>query len=158
MQMVEIIQARFPEQLEIVRDIFREYAQNLGVDLCFQNFESELENLPGKYAAPLGCVLLAWSQGQVLGCVALRPAGAAAGEMKRLYVRPVGRGLGLGLQLATAICATAKTVGYQTICLDTLPTMKAALHIYAAMGFQPIPAYVFNPLAGAIYLGLDLTG
>jgi len=157
MPVVELIQARFPEHLEIVRDIFREYAQNLGVDLCFQNFESELESLPGKYATPLGCILLAWSEGQALGCVALRSAGGSAGEMKRLYVRPAGRGLGLGVQLATAICARAKTVGYQKICLDTLPSMKAALHIYAAIGFQPIPAYVFNPVEGAMYLGLDLT-
>ncbi len=156
MPSIEISEARFPRHRQIVRDIFRDYASSLDVDLCFQQFDAELQSLPGRYAAPQGRVLLAWVEGDVLGCVALRPVGADTGEMKRLYVRPQGRGLRLGVRLVESICAVAKSVGYRHICLDTLPTMHVALHLYATLGFRPIPAYVFNPLAGTIYLGLDL--
>lgn len=155
--MIRIHPARFPEQVEAVRRIFREYAESLDIDLSFQQFDAELADLPGKFAAPQGQVLLAYLDGDVIGCVALRPIDATICEMKRLYVRPAGRGLQAGTQLATLICASARELGYSRIRLDTLPTMHAALRLYASLGFEPIPAYVFNPIPGAIFLECDLT-
>jgi ribosomal protein S18 acetylase RimI-like enzyme len=152
-----INEARFPGEADLVREIFREYAAGLGVDLCFQDFDAELAGLPGKYAAPRGRLLLAWQDGKAVGCVALRPQADDAAEMKRLYVRPVARGLGLGRRLAGAICATAKEAGYARIRLDTLSSMTAAQGMYESMGFKPIPAYVFNPVAGTRFLERDLT-
>jgi ribosomal protein S18 acetylase RimI-like enzyme len=156
--MAHIRPAEFPAQLPLVREILREYAANLGVDLCFQNFEAELDELPGKYAAPQGRMLLAWDDAgqQLLGCVALRPLDDGRCEMKRLYVRPQARGMQLGRRLAEAICSAAQQAGYSAICLDTLVSMDAAQALYAGMGFLPVPAYVFNPLEGVSYLALDL--
>jgi ribosomal protein S18 acetylase RimI-like enzyme len=156
--MVVIRPARFPQDLESVRAIFREYADSLGFDLCFQGFESELAGLPGKYAEPQGRVLLAEDDGQIAGCVAMRPLDDSACEMKRLYVRPAGRGRHLGRRLATAICGQAKEAGYQRMRLDTLASMHAAQALYRSLGFRPIAAYVFNPLEGATYMELELTG
>ena len=155
--MIQIHTARFPEQVEAVRGIFREYAESLGIDLSFQQFDAELADLPGKFAAPRGRVLLAYQTEELIGCVALRPIDETVCEMKRLYVRPSGRGLQAGKQLATLICATARELEYSRIRLDTLPTMHAALRLYASLGFEPIPAYVFNPIPGAIFLECDLT-
>jgi ribosomal protein S18 acetylase RimI-like enzyme len=159
--MIHLHTARFPEQLEVVRSIFREYAQSLGIDLGFQQFDDELAGLPGKFAAPRGRVLLASNDahddGGIVGCVAMRPIGDTTCEMKRLYVRPAGRGLHVGRQLATQICATAREAGYRRMRLDTLPSMHAALRLYASLGFEPIDTYVFNPIPGAIFLGCDLT-
>lgn len=154
--MAQISEARFPDDLAVVREIFREYADSLDIDLAFQNFENELAALPGKYSMPDGRVLLARVQGRVVGCVAMRPMGKGVCEMKRLFVHPHGRGQGLGRRLAEAICAAAKAAGYRRIRLDTLPTMSPAQDIYLAMGFKPIPAYVFNPIEGTKYLELDL--
>lgn len=154
--MIQITTAEFPQQLETVRAIFREYAGSLDVDLCFQNFESELAGLPGKFAAPRGRVLLAYNREELIGCVAMRPLDDTTCEMKRLYVRPSGRGLRAGRQLATRICDIAREAGYHRIRLDSLPTMQAALDLYASLGFAPIPAYVFNPIAGAVYLERNL--
>ena len=155
--MVEIYPARFPEQLEVVRAIFREYAESLGVDLSFQSFESELAELPGKFAAPRGRVLLARNNEDVVGCVAMRPLDELTCEMKRLYIRPSGRGQQAGRQLATLICRIAQEAGYTRIRLDTLPDMQAAQQLYTSLGFKPIPAYVFNPIAGTIFMERDLT-
>jgi ribosomal protein S18 acetylase RimI-like enzyme len=156
--MIAIQLARFPEQIEIVRTIFREYAESLGFDLGFQQFDAELAGLPGKFATPRGCVLLASDDdGEIVGCVAMRPLDETICEMKRLYVRPTGRGLHVGRQLAMRICAAAQQAGYQRMRLDTLPTMHAALGLYASLGFEPIDAYVFNPIPGAIFLECDLT-
>jgi ribosomal protein S18 acetylase RimI-like enzyme len=155
--MIQIHPARFPEQVDAVRGIFSEYAQSLGIDLGFQQFDAELADLPGKFAMPRGQVLLAYHEGELIGCVALRPIDDTICEMKRLYVRPAGRGLQAGKQLATQICARAREAGYQRIRLDTLPTMHAALGLYASLGFEPIHAYVFNPIPGAIFLECDLT-
>lgn len=155
--MIQIYPARFPEQIEAVRGIFREYAESLDIDLSFQQFDAELADLPGKFAAPRGEVLLAYHAGQLVGCVALRPIDDTVCEMKRLYVRPSGRGLQAGKQLATLICDAARERHYRYIRLDTLPTMHAALRLYASLGFEPIPAYVFNPIPGAIFLECDLT-
>lgn len=149
---VHLLPARFPDDAERVRAIFREYAESLGFDLGFQDFDAELADLPGKYAEPAGCVLLAVDGDAVLGCVALRPSGPGVAEMKRLYVRPGLRGLNLGRRLAEAVCDFARAAGYERIRLDTLADMAAARGIYASMGFVPTAPYVFNPIEGAIFL------
>lgn len=140
--------------------IFREYAAGLGIDLCFQDFDAELAALPGDYAAPRGTLLLAWVDGVLAGCCALRPIDncdyANAAEMKRLYVRPAFRGLGLGRQLAQHILDSAQLNGYDSVLLDTLNDMEIARAMYEDLGFKEIPPYYHNPLAGAHYLKVDL--
>jgi ribosomal protein S18 acetylase RimI-like enzyme len=153
---IDIRPAALPDDLPIVRELFREYAVALGVDLCFQNFEEELAGLPGKYAAPHGRLLLAWDGATAVGCVALRPVDAQRGEMKRLYVRPAARAQRLGRRLAERICAEAKAAGYRHICLDTLATMTPAVGLYRELGFAAIEPYVYNPLEGVLFLGRDL--
>jgi ribosomal protein S18 acetylase RimI-like enzyme len=137
-------------------EIFREYADSLDVDLCFQNFDAELASLPGEYASPRGQLLLAFVDGELAGCGALRPFADAddgnACEMKRLYVRPRFRGVGLGRILAQALFDEARSAGYSTILLDTLDDMEAARELYVTLGFIEVPPYYFNPIAGAHYL------
>ena len=136
--------------------MIREYAAILGVDLCFQGFEAELDGLPGKYAPPSGALLIALHQDEAAGCVALRDLGHGVCEMKRLFVRPQFRGLGLGRQLADAIIAKAGQLGYLLMRLDTLDRLSEAMRLYERLGFRKIPAYYDNPLAGAVYWELDL--
>lgn len=140
--------------------VFREYAQSLSVDLCFQDFEQELQTLPGAYAADRGQLLLARVDGAVAGCCALRPLDdvdyANASEMKRLYVRPAFRGFGLGRMLAEAILDAARQRGYACVLLDTLDDMEAARSLYEELGFEEVPPYYHNPIAGAHYLKVDL--
>lgn len=150
---IRIRPAAFPEDAELVRGLFREYADGLGIDLCFQGFEAELAGLPGNYAGPAGCVLLAWAGAEPVGCVALRPVDAERAEMKRLYLRPAARGLGVGRQLVERICDRARASGYRWVCLDTLPSMAAAAKLYRSMGFEPIEPYVFNPIPGVMFTG-----
>lgn len=142
------------------RDIFREYANSLKVDLCFQGFEDELSGLPGDYAEPRGALLLACVNGVVAGCCALRPLDTSdytnAAEMKRLYVRPAFRGLRLGRQLAEAILDAARRSAYSCVLLDTLDDMESARALYEDLGFQEIPPYYHNPHAGAHYLKVDI--
>lgn len=150
-----------PAAIDATRAIFREYAAALGVDLCFQHFEEELLALPGDYAAAAnGALLLAWVDGEVAGCGAMRALGdvdyANACEMKRLYVRPAYRRLGLGRLLAQALMDQALRAGYSVMLLDTLDDMEAARGLYAALGFEEIPPYYFNPIAGAHYLKAEL--
>ncbi len=154
--MTRIEQARFPEHVDDIREIFQEYALSLPVDLAFQDFSTELATLPGKYAAPAGRVLLARVDGAIVGCVALRALDVNTAEMKRLYVRPAGRGMQLGRRLAEEICALAKAQGYLRIRLDTMPSMTAAQHLYGALGFQEVEAYVYNPVAGTRFMERDL--
>lgn len=158
---IEIRPAAFPRDLELVRGLFREYADGLGIDLCFQDFDAELAGLPGKYSPPDGRLLLAWrgdaDDGETaVGCVALRAVDGGTCEMKRLYLRPGLRGTQLGRRLAERIVAEARAAGYARICLDTLPSMSAAIRLYAALGFSPIEPYVYNPIPGALFLGLEL--
>lgn len=153
---IEIRPARLPEDLDLVRQLFRAYAQALGIDLGFQDFEAELLDLPGKYAPPRGRLLLAWRGDEALGCIALRPIDDTRCEMKRLYLRPDIRGGGLGRRLAVRICDEARDAGYRRICLDTLPSMAAARALYADLGFTPTDPYVYNPLPGAIFLAREL--
>lgn len=148
------------EELDATREIFREYAQGLGVDLCFQGFEEELAGLPGDYAEPRGALLLARVDGAVAGCCALRPLDssdyAGAAEMKRLYVRKAFRGFGLGRQLAEAVLDAARQAGYDCVLLDTLDDMEAARALYEDLRFEPIEPYYHNPIPGAHYLKVDL--
>jgi putative acetyltransferase len=143
-------------ELDAVRSLFVEYAETLSVDLCFQNFDVELATLPGEYAAPRGGLLLATVDGALAGCCAMRPLDAVdypnACEMKRLYVRPAYRGLQLGRMLAEAILESARVAGYDCILLDTLNDMEAARALYQELGFEEIPPYYYNPIAGAHYL------
>lgn len=155
--MLQIYAARFPEQFELVRAIFREYGESLGIDLSFQDFESELASLPGKFAAPHGRVLLAEIDARVIGCVAMRPLDETTCEMKRLYIRPTGRGQQAGRKLAERICEIAREAGYLRIRLDTLPSMQTAQRLYTSLDFAPIEAYVFNPIPGTLFMERDLT-
>jgi ribosomal protein S18 acetylase RimI-like enzyme len=151
-----------PGDLDAVRMLFREYAAALAVDLCFQNFEAELAALPGAYALPAGALLLARVDGEPAACGALRPLPEAdhpdACEMKRLYVRPAYRRLGLGRRLAQALMEHALQAGYSSMLLDTLDEMEAARGLYASLGFVDVPPYYYNPIPGAHYLKADLTG
>ena len=143
-----------------VRALFLDYAGSLSVDLCFQNFEVELRDLPGDYGAPRGALLLATVDGVPAGCCALRPLDAAhyphACEMKRLFVRPDYRGLRLGHRLAERTMDFARLAGYQCILLDTLDDMEAARALYQGLGFKDIPPYYHNPISGAHYLKAEL--
>jgi len=151
------VQAESPAQVAQARELFLEYAHSLGMNLCFQNFEQELAGLPGHYAAPSGRLLLAEYEGQLAGCVALHEWEPGVCEMKRLYLRPSFRGKGLGRVLAEAIIAEARNIGYQSMRLDTIePIMKDAVEMYRKLGFREIAPYRPNPIAGAMYMELEL--
>jgi putative acetyltransferase len=155
-QMTDIRPASFPDDLERVIAIFREYIASPSVDLGFQDYEAEFAALPGKYAAPEGCLLLAWKGEAVVGCAALRRVDEATCEMKRVYVRPRARGENLGRRLIESILAEARAAGYSRICLDVLPEFAAAQRIYESLGFQPAAPVTFNPIPGTKYLALEL--
>lgn len=158
--LVELITPTHPEEIEAVRGLIREYAQSLGVDLCFQDIDRELASLPGEYAAPRGALFMAVIDGKPAGCVALRPLDTAdcpnAAEMKRLYVRDRFRGSGLGRELAEAALDAAREGGYSSVLLDTLDDMEAARSLYEDLGFHEVPPYYHNPVPGAHYLKCDL--
>lgn len=155
--MLSFVQAESSEQLEQARELWREYALWLEVDLCFQNFEQELAELPGRYAPPEGRLLLALNDGGLAGCIALRKIGEGVCEMKRLYVRPEFRGQGIGRQLTARLIEEARAIGYARMRLDTLPSkMKEAEAVYRSIGFTEIEPYYHNPIAGALYMELAL--
>jgi ribosomal protein S18 acetylase RimI-like enzyme len=143
-------------ELILVRALFAEYARSLNIDLCFQNFEAELQALPGDYAPPRGVLMLARAGSELVGCCALRPLDTVdypnACEMKRLYVRPALRGDGVGRRLAEAVMEAAQQAGYAFILLDTLSEMETARAMYQDLGFTEIPPYYYNPIEGAHYL------
>lgn len=149
-----------PALFDATRELFREYAHALGIDLCFQNFEAELAGLPGDYAAPHGALLLAFVDEELAGCGAFRPLAdvdyANACEMKRLYVRRAFRRFGLGRLLAQALIDGATQAGHSAMLLDTLDDMEAARGLYESLGFEEVPPYYFNPIPGAHYLKVDL--
>ena len=146
--------------LDAARELFSEYARSLNIDLDFQNFNAELARLPGAYAAPSGCLLLAYVDGVLAGCGALRALPDVdqpnACEMKRLYVRPAFRRFGLGRVLAQALLDAARHSGYSVMLLDTLDEMASARGLYAALGFTEIAPYYFNPIRGVHYLQAEL--
>jgi ribosomal protein S18 acetylase RimI-like enzyme len=147
-------------EIDAVRTLFNEYASALDVDLCFQNFREELDTLPGEYSAPRGALVVVSVNGRMAGCCAMRPLDAVdypnACEMKRLYVRPLYRGLQLGRMLADCILDLSRQAGYDCILLDTLDDMESARALYQELGFEEIPPYYFNPIAGAHYLKAKL--
>jgi ribosomal protein S18 acetylase RimI-like enzyme len=152
-----MLQARSPEQISQARELFLEYAQSLGFSLCFQSFDKELAGLPGDYAPPDGRLLLAEFEGQLAGCVALHKLDDKICEMKRLYLRPSFRGKGVGLALAEMIIAEARVIGYERMRLDTVElVMKDAVAMYRRLGFKEIAPYRENPIAGAMYMELQL--
>jgi len=153
---VEIRQALGEEGIAIARGLFREYEAELGIDLCFQGFERELAGLPGEYAPPSGRLLLAWVEDRPVGCVALRRIEEGVCEMKRLYLEPSSRRGGWGRRLTMALIREARAIGYHRIRLETLPVMQAAVALYRTLRFRDIPAYLHNPIEGALYLELDL--
>lgn len=144
------------KDLDAVRELFLDYAKSLGFSLCFQGFDQELARLPGDYAPPRGCLLLAKEGEQVVGCVGVRPIGAETCEMKRLYVRPQFRGTGLGRGLAETAIARARAMGYRRMVLDTLPAMKEARALYSSLGFTPCAPYYDNTCAGSDCVELSL--
>lgn len=161
--MIKIAQIRKPEEIRIVRDLFLEYQAKPGIDLDFQGFATEVETLPGEYEPFYGRLLLARHNGEVAGCVALRPLAAiptakaeATAEMKRLYVRSAHRAAGVGRLLVTHVIAEARATGYQQIVLETLPTMTGAQQLYESSGFTDILAYRHNPITGTRFPGLKL--
>ena len=155
--MLAIVEALSSVQIDSARTLFREYADSIGVDLCFQGFDDELKTLPGRYAPPRGGLFIALNDGQPVGCVALRPIDReGTAELKRLYVRSTGRGLGVGRALALKAVERAREAGYHAVRLDTLATMNDAQRLYRGLGFREIPAYTFNPLPGVVYMELDL--
>jgi putative acetyltransferase len=154
---LQIVQAESPAQIAHARDLFLEYAHSLGFSLCFQSFDQELASLPGDYAPPDGRLLLAEYDAQPAGCVALHKLQPGVCEMKRLYLRTRFRGKGLGLALANRIISEARDIGYQRLRLDTVdPLMKDAIAMYRKIGFQEIAPYRANPIAGALYMELQL--
>jgi ribosomal protein S18 acetylase RimI-like enzyme len=151
-----IAPARSPNDVAMVADLFREYGHSLEIDLGFQHFDDELASMPGEYAEPGGMLLLARAGDAAAGCVGVRPLDAGCCELKRLYVQPAYRGLGIGEALTAAAIAAARSAGYGRMRLDTLPTMTAARGMYARLGFVEIPPYRFNPIEGTAFLELQL--
>lgn len=154
----QIIRAESADDIAEARRIFCEYADRLGVDLCFQGFEQELASLPGDYVPPTGRLLLAFTGERVAGCIALRRISAEVCEMKRLYVRPEFRGTGLGRHLAVEIMRQAREIGYRQMRLDTLPVMQEAIALYRSLNFREIGPYRLNPVEGALFMEADLAG
>ncbi len=154
--MIQLIRAESDEDLELVRELFKEYAESLGFDLAFQHFKEEFDGLPGGFAPPDGCILLAKDKKQIAGCVALRKMDQNICEMKRLYVRPDLRGKGTGKKLSVAIIEKARKIGYKYMRLDTVPSMHKAIALYRSLGFKEIEPYRYNPLEGATFMELAL--
>lgn len=154
--MVKFVHAESEEHLGYLRELFREYATSLGFDLSFQDFERELAELPGEYVPPDGCLLLAFYEKQIAGCVALRMISEGICEMKRLYVRSGFRGKGIGRGLAVAIIEEARKIGYTRMRLDTLPSMKETIPLYRSLGFKNIEPYRYNPIEGTMFMELIL--
>jgi ribosomal protein S18 acetylase RimI-like enzyme len=148
--MATIRPARLPDEVPAVHGLFEEYAAGLGFSLCFQNFDAELATLPGAYAPPAGRLLVADADGELAGCVALRPHRPGVCELKRLYVRPAFRGHGLGRRLLEALLAQAVAAGYREAVFDTLESMTEALALYRSFEFEPTPAYGCHPVAGSL--------
>jgi GNAT superfamily N-acetyltransferase len=148
--------AQFPVDLAAVRELFEEYADSIGISLCFQGFDAEVAGLPGAYAPPAGRLLLAEWEGRIAGCVALRPLPEGRCEMKRLFVRPAFRGHGIARRLVQRLLQEARGARYRAVRLDTLPIMGEARALYRSLGFVEIAPYTNNPVEGVLFLELDL--
>jgi GNAT superfamily N-acetyltransferase len=153
---VEIRAAQLAADWSQARQLVQAYAGSLAIDLSFQDFQQELARLETVYGLPGGALLLAAESGHWLGCVGVRRRSEHDSEMKRLYVAPEARGRGIGERLAAAAIEAAVRLGYRRMLLDTLPSMSAAQALYLRLGFLPIPPYRFNPVAGTVFLALEL--
>ena len=154
---MNITYATDPRQIQEIRRLFGEYAESLSFSLCFQNFQEELDGLPGLYAPPGGRLLLANADdGESAGCIALRPLEPTIGEMKRLYVRPKFRGTGLGKRLTLRILEEAAAIGYTRVRLDTAPEMAQGIRLYESLGFRRIAPYRPNPVEGALFMEIGV--
>ena len=153
---VRIVRAETPRDWEEARVLIEAYAAGLGVDLCFQNSDEEIEHLATHYGPPRGAVFLAKDGDEAVGCVGLRERDEATGEIKRLYVAPPARGRDIGRLLASRIIEIGRDNGFERLVLDTLPSMQAAQALYVSLGFHPIDSYRYNPVEGTVYMALDL--
>jgi putative acetyltransferase len=151
-----ISSAVFPHDLSLVQRLLREYQDWLEVDLCFQSFEKELENLPVKYARPAGDMVIARVDGEVAGCISWYPIEPQIAEIKRLYVRPAFRGRGVGRLLFAHAIDKIRDYGYRTVRLDSLERLAEAKKLYESFDFRPIPPYNSNPLPDVYYMELPL--
>ena len=154
--MIQIITAQKQDHYQTARELFTQYADSLDFDLEFQGFSQELATLPGNFAPPQGCILLAEDSGNFVGCVALRPLADKICEMKRLYVKPGYRGRGIGRMLACSIIDRAREIGYAKMRLDTISTMNEARALYYSLEFRNIKAYRYSPLDEPSYMELEL--
>lgn len=155
-QIVDIVTATTKVEMDVARGLFREYARSIDEDICFENLDKELEELPGEYAAPDGRLLFALVDRNVEGCVALKKAGDQLCEMKRLFVRPGFRGSGVGKKLVLTLMAGARAAGYRRLRLDTLPSMQDAIRLYRRLGFVEIPPFRPLPIPGVLYMEAKL--
>jgi len=153
---VRIIQVQTSRDIEDAERLFVEYAESLGFDLSFQDFDAELADLSGHYAPPLNCLLLARVDGHAVGCVAMKRFDEGICEMKRLYVRPGHRGFGIGKALCNAVIEAARQAGHERMRLDTVLPRDAAMGLYYSLGFENIEPYRYNPMKNAAYLELRL--
>ena len=153
---MQIHDAATEGDLQSARELFLEYWEAFGFSPCFQGFGAEVQGLPGAYALPAGALALAWVDGEVAGCVALRRLDDTRAEAKRLYVRPAFRGRGIGHALLDWLVARARCLGYRELCGDTVPQMAVALAMYERYGFARTQPYSAGPTPGAIYLRLVL--
>ncbi|MBP1918035.1 GNAT family N-acetyltransferase [Youngiibacter multivorans] len=142
--------------LDDAKELFVEYSRSIGVSLCFQGFDEELDSLPGKYSPPKGSLILAYVDGSAAACAALRYISDEICELKRVYVREEIRGLGLGREIVVRMIEEAKALGYGYMRLDTLPSMTSARKLYFSLGFHEIEPYIFNPHEGTLYMELKL--
>ncbi|MFX1500161.1 MAG: GNAT family N-acetyltransferase [Promethearchaeota archaeon] len=154
--MIIIKQAISEDLIQKIQELFLEYANYLNINLDFQNFDEELRTLPGNYAPPEGCLLLAYYENRLAGCVGLRKFKNDICELKRLYIRSDFRKKKIGKTLSEAIILKAKEIGYRLIRLDTLSFMKEAINLYLSLGFKIIPPYRYNPFEDAIFFELQL--
>ncbi len=153
---IVIANAQTPAEFLEARRLFEEYVEEIGLDLSFQNFASELEALPDVYGPPKGCLLLARRNGAIVGCVALRPFEKQICELKRMYVRPSARGQGVARELVRTLIGRAKEMGYNRMVLDTLASMLPARELYRSLGFGEVAPYYENPIEDVVYMKLDL--
>ncbi|MGB2698357.1 MAG: GNAT family N-acetyltransferase [Candidatus Zixiibacteriota bacterium] len=154
--MPDLVSVQSEKDIENIRELFKEYAESLGFDLAFQHFKEEFNELPSQYAPPDGCILLAKDKEKIAGCVALRKMDENICEMKRLYVRKAFRGKGIGKELSIVIIQKAREMGYKSMRLDTVPSMKQAIALYRSLGFKEIEPYRYNPIEGATFMELEI--
>jgi len=148
--------SRTEQDFADAKDLFLEYANSLNFELCFQNFEKEISDLPAQYSEPTGCIILCYEDNKPIGCVGLRKFAEGICEMKRLYLKNEARGKGIGRALAEKIIGKANERGYKKMQLDTIETMKEAISLYKSMGFKEISPYRFNPIKGVVYMELEI--